>query len=52
MDATADLVHEHFTKLYKSPGFPNQYLRIDADLSIDASRTFQFDDVRKDTLLG
>lgn len=50
MDATSDLVHEHFTKLYKSLGFQNQYLRIDADLSIDASRTFRFDDFRQETL--
>ena len=50
MDATADLVNDHFTQLYKTLGFPNQYLRIDADLSSDASRPFRFDDVQPETL--
>lgn len=50
MDASAELVHEHFTQLYQTFGFPNQYLRIDADLFSEAKEPFRFDDVRPKTL--
>lgn len=50
MEASAALVEKNLSQLFKRIGFPQQYLRVDAELAAYSERTFRMDDTTPATL--